>query len=177
MNRRLIAVLLLSAAVPLMALNSSAHAQAGSTGGTIGKQDKSISGGGETTEERPRHPSAKPAVSRNREPRERAAPRTRFSMTGHWHWDAKCEKGNFTGLFEIVQTADTFTLEFGHTNIYDNGTVTNGEVHGNVVTFDREYFGHDHVRLILTSSPQGMIMQGPHLNAAFGHCQLFAHKD
>jgi hypothetical protein len=149
------------------AVSSAAFAQAGSTGGTLGKQDKSASGSDESPG--PAKPSQK-RVARG----DSASPKivSRGSITGRWNWNIKCPSANFTGLLSIVQSGDTFTGEFGHTNFWDNGTISNGQVRGGAVTFDRDYYGVDHVVLHWS----GSVMQGPNDNATYGHCLIYATK-
>jgi hypothetical protein len=163
-----IIVITLASAVLLAALATrTAFAQAGSTGGTIGKQDKSTSGSQEL-------PSP-PKPPRKRAARGESAAQkmgSRAAISGRWHWDIKCPNANFVGILDIVQSGDTFTGEFGHTNFWDNGTVSNGRVTGDTVTFDREYYGTDHVVLHLS----GSVMQGPHDNSTFGHCFIHSTK-
>lgn len=186
-KRAPIAYAALSFLIMMFANASSSLGQAGSTGGTIGQQDKSASGSeefphparpsqkraahGGSSEESP-HP-AKPLQKRaahdgNRRPKITSS----GSITGQWHWDIKCPSANFVGLLTIVQSGDTFTGEFGHTNFWDNGTISNGRVIGGNVTFDREYYGTDHLLLHLS----GSVMQGPHDSARFGHCLIYATK-
>jgi hypothetical protein len=164
-SRSLAFAIILAAAIGAA---GAAFAQSGSIGGTVGKQGKSVSGGDDTAEK-----GTRPQLEMQRAPHEAAMPHV--SINGRWHWDIKCPTANFTGLLDIVQTGNTFTGEFGHTNFWDNGTVSNGQVQGNLITFDREYFGMDHVRLSLTNG--GSVMQGPHDNAAWGHCLIFARKN
>ncbi len=77
----LVATALIAAAVSMPSMRA-AFAQAGSTGGTIGNRDKSISGGGEERSERPaaRKPAAQRASPSPR--RERAT--TSASFDGNW---------------------------------------------------------------------------------------------
>jgi hypothetical protein len=165
LSRRLAFAFTLGAAI---GAGGAVFAQSGSIGGTVGKQGKSISGGDETSEK-----STRLQPQMQRAAHEAAMPHA--SISGRWHWDIKCPTANFTGLLNIVQTGNTFSGEFGHTNFWDNGTVSNGQVRGNLVTFDREYLGMDHVRLSLTNG--GSVMQGPHDNAVWGHCLIFAKKN
>jgi hypothetical protein len=175
MARKLFASLICLSACSL-ALYSTANGQAGSIGGTVGKQDKSVSGGGGEA------PAASPPASTKRagsrqtnahsEDSENPKTATRGSIAGRWAWDIKCPSANFTGVLTVVQTGDTFTGEFGHTNFWDNGTISNGRVKGSSVTFDRDYLGVDHVGLTLS----GSVMQGPHDNPVWGHCYIHAAK-
>ena len=72
----------------LVVADGTAFAQAGSTGGTLGKTDKSASGG---EEERPKSGNRKAAAT----------------ISGKWSWRSKCENGtNWTGEFDFDQNAD-----------------------------------------------------------------------
>jgi len=175
MRRCAVAVI---ACIVLAAATAPAFAQAGSAGGSLGKTNKSASGGSEEA------PAAKPQPRRSATKHasrgeDDGAPAAKSSgaIAGRWHWDIKCPSASFTGQFDIVQDGSTFTGEFGHTNFWDNGTVSNGKFHGNVVTFDREYMGTDHVRLIYSRTAHGAVMQGPHYNAFWGQCSIVARKD
>jgi hypothetical protein len=89
---RLAAAGFLSAALGLVAIDTEAFAQAGSTGGTIGKTDKSESGGGPPSpaEAQPRKPSG---ASRN-------APASSCSrMPGSWSW--------FNGITVVIRPDGT----------------------------------------------------------------------
>jgi hypothetical protein len=164
---RLIIIAFVSAILLSSVATRTVFAQAGSTGGTIGKQDKSTSG----SQELPSLPKPSPKRAARGEG-VRPKIRSRASITGRWHWDIKCPTANFVGILNIVQSGDTFAGEFGHTNFWDNGTVSNGRVSGDTVTFDREYYGTDHVVLHLS----GSVMQGPHDNATYGHCFIHSTK-
>ena len=141
-----------------LASASSVLAQAGSTGGTIGKQGKSVSGGEEAAPRResaptkPRQPkrrtSAEPG---NRGAKREAAEATSADLNGQWRWNAKCDNGGpFNGIFNLRQSAGTFTGTFGGTNFWDNGTLSNGKISGNHVSFDREFLGLGHFDLSLS---------------------------
>jgi hypothetical protein len=81
--------------IALLATKPMAFAQAGSTGGTIGKTDKSLSGG-----EEQRQPVKRNSGDRNAT----AAPAT---ISGKWSWQAKCEGGSTsTGDFNFDQNTD-----------------------------------------------------------------------
>jgi hypothetical protein len=171
-------ILFLGSLVTLLAIcamGTPALAQAGSTGGSISKQDKSVSGGEEPSETRrvPRKKKSTSAVS----PPSAHTSKASDQLAGRWQWNIKCPTKSFTGLMDLVQNGSTFTGNFGHTNIWDNGTISNGQFHGNKVTFDREYFGLDHVRLTYSRSARGAVMQGPHYNAGWGQCSIFARKN
>ena len=77
-----------------------AFAQAGSTGGTIGKTDKSVSGGEEAL---PGHQHAKPKTWERDRP---ATPRA-GSITGNWIWHGKCaDDSEWAGTFDLEQHND-----------------------------------------------------------------------
>jgi hypothetical protein len=95
-----------------------AFAQAGSTGGTVGKTDKSISGGNE--QEQPHAP-----------PQEHAAPARPAAppAAGRWSWQADCMNGHYVGAFRLSQSADgQITGEF----LDDSGPVKTGHVTGSI---------------------------------------------
>jgi hypothetical protein len=78
----------------LVVADGTAFAQAGSTGGTLGKTDKSASGGEEETR------GGRKSDNRNAA----ATPKT---ISGKWSWRAKCANGdNYTGEFDFDQNAD-----------------------------------------------------------------------
>jgi hypothetical protein len=162
-----ITIAALSFSIMMFADESSSFSQAGSSGGTIGQQNKSASG----SEESPhRSKPVQKAVPHAESRRPKIA--SSGSITGRWHWDATCTKANFTGLITFVQTGDTFTGEYGHTNFWDSGTISNGRVSGGNVTFDREFNGTDHIALHVS----GSAMQGTHDFNVFGHCQIYGTK-
>ena len=106
-------------------------AWAESTGGSIGKRDKSVSGVEDTS---PKEPAA-PSRGRARpQPEPRAAP-SAASVGGTWRWNCNCTSGNvFQGTFNFNQAGSSFTgvmLTTGH----GTGQVSNGNVSGGRVTF------------------------------------------
>ena len=82
----------------LIGVGKTALAQAGSTGGTIGKTDKSVSGGEDTPA-----PGVKNRKSIGVEvPSKRAA-----SISGRWSWHGKCtDDSEWDGFFDLEQGAD-----------------------------------------------------------------------
>jgi hypothetical protein len=100
-------------------------AQAGSTGGTIGKQGKSVSGEDE-------HPA------RHSRPKDSKVPEASGSVAGHWRWSADCaENGQWHGEFVLTSTSPgKFTGSFG--NVFD-GTITEGHFNGTNVSFTRHF--------------------------------------
>lgn len=127
---------LLMATAVLLAGGSLAFGQAGSTGGVIGKTDKSISGGESTVERQA------PAKSRSRD--QRPASRgdsdksSGVSVAGRWRWSADCTVGHWQGEFDLSQTSrGNFSGSFAATSANDLGTISDGHVNGNRVTFTR----------------------------------------
>jgi hypothetical protein len=114
----------------------SAFAQAGSTGGFIGKTDKSISGEGAA------EPNT-PAKSRSRS--QRAIDRgssdqpSDVSAAGRWRWTADCPARSWQGEFDLAETSrGQFGGSFSGTSWYDAGTITDGRVNGGSVSFTRK---------------------------------------
>jgi hypothetical protein len=176
---------LLAVAFAAPATSSTAFAQAGSTGGTIGNTDKSVSGDlkpaeplRRTVNQRPRQSvSEKASARREDSPGVGAASRASSSIVGRWRWDIKCPSAAFTGFLEVAQNGGVYTGEFGHTNLFDNGTISNVQFDGKTVDFDRNYIGTEHLRLNYSRSGQGEIMQGPYNNPVWGQCSVYARKN
>lgn len=142
----------------LLASMSQAAAQ-GRLGGSIGKQDKVISGG----ESAPSRPAARPAPRASRPAsRQRAQPSERASsggrsLTGVWSWTGQCAKyaSPFVGIVTFNQTGNTLTGTHGNTNMWDAGSISDGSVSGNRVSFTRTFGSYaDH--LVLTWSGNRM---------------------
>jgi hypothetical protein len=92
--------------------NPSALAQAGSTGGTVGKQDKSVSGGEE------------PAAPKSQVHRSASAPAAGKSKSSGCGQVAGAYKG-FSGIITVIKADGTSTLADGHQG---NWTCANGQV-------------------------------------------------
>ena len=156
---------------------SSALAQAGSTGGTIGKQGKSASGGEDAAPVRDRAAAA-PRQTKRRTPADTGgrAAGARFSISGRWNWSGECQTGalHYTGTMTFTQSGNTFVASHGGTNMWDNGTVANGRISGNRVSFDRTYQQYtDHVALTVSRSGGGLRMDGVLPNTAHsGRCDV-----
>jgi hypothetical protein len=141
---------------------SGAFAQAGSTGGTIGKTDKSVSGGEEAAHPRESaEPDSRPTKPRERENRA-ASSRSGASVAGQWRWTADCPNGHWNGAFAVTEVSNgQFTGE------YDagagGGTISNGHVNGGSVSFTRTYvMGTQQWSGHLTSGHMaGSLSQGP----------------
>lgn len=153
----------------VIALSSPAFPQAGSAGGTIGKQGKSASG----------EETAKPAPAaepkRKRTPkRASTAPRTASvgSLVGRWRWEASCSDGPGGGIFHLHQSpSGGFVGEFGNTNYWDRGTISGGALEGNRVTFVSYYT----ISRTWTATLSGSRMQGSFTGP--GDCKFSASKN
>lgn len=113
---RLAATGLLSAVLGLVAADTGAFAQPGSTGGTIGKTDKSESGGGRTPPEEPQPRKQSGAT--------RSAPASSCSrMPGSWSW--------FNGVTVVIRPGGTAS-DGRHTATWScaNGSVVMRWSHG-----------------------------------------------
>lgn len=130
-------------------------AQAGSTGGTIGKENRSMSG----SEER------------------RELHRPDAALAGRWRWRSVCGTLKWSGEFEISQSsAHSFSGAF----LSDGpGTISNGNISGKQVSFTRrtsmvtqQWNGS------LDSSGKSLRLHGSHTEPILGgHCQFVATKD
>lgn len=107
------------------------HAQGGSAGGVVGKQNKDVSGGNEIERSRIKPTHSSP-------PNRAAATPHSAAIGGRWTWQASCPVvGALHGFVTLAQRADTFTGEFGRTNSWDQGTIVNGSLHGTSISFTR----------------------------------------
>jgi hypothetical protein len=101
---------------------SGAFAQAGSTGGTIGKTDKSVSGGEEETS--PRRDKTKTPEQGH----------TAAVLTGNWNWTAHCGPLSPGGVFVISNVSGThFSGDF----LSDVTGTLNGSIAGDRISFTR----------------------------------------
>lgn len=107
-----------------------AHAQAGSTGGTVGKTDKSMSGDTE-----PAPPASKPTPSRSSVAPPPAPRAGTASVAGRWHWTADCPSGHWEAGFQITEG---MSGEIKGSLFSDpvNGTVS-GQVSNGIISFTR----------------------------------------
>jgi hypothetical protein len=144
-----------------------AFAQAGSTGGTIGKTDKSVSGGEEAT----LSPSARPSTRDVKNP-SAIAP----SIAGQWRWTADCSDGShFHGVFDLSPTSGgQFTGEFISNDIANVGAIEGGHATGSSISFTRRHpieIQHWEGRL------QGGHIEGSPLSTGWhGTCQWQANR-
>jgi hypothetical protein len=112
----------------LLGSNRIVLAQAGSTGGLIGKSDKSISGGHDLSE-----PRGRPS------PTNKKVGHGATSLSGRWDWEAGCPVNRYFGDLQLTElSGGQLAGEFVH----DSGTVRGGQisgsVHGNEVSFSRD---------------------------------------
>jgi hypothetical protein len=159
-----------------------ALAQAGSTGGTIGKQGKSISGGEEAAalhqSAAPKPRQAKGRASADLGSRGAGAG---FSISGRWNWSAECQTGavHYTGIIDFTQSGNQFVGSHSGTNMWDHGTIGNGRINGNRVSFDRTYAQYtDHITLTVSRSGRGLRMAGVLPTTAHsGRCEMSFMKN
>ena len=157
-NIRLQGFVLVAGIVLCVAASTPILAQ-GQMGGTIGKQDKAVSGQDETPGPR-RKAGPKARASSPAEPRNTGAGR---SLSGVWSWTGQCAKYDkpYTGTLTVNQSGNTFTATHGGTNMWDGGTISNGRISGNRVSFVRTYGGYtDYLNLALSGSGGGLRMSG-----------------
>lgn len=114
----------LAAVLVCLAAGGTACAQAGSTGGSLGKSGKSVTGGGGA-------PAEKPAV--------RSAPSTGgYSLNGTWHVRQKCNTGDFEILLSLKHSSPTSFSGSGQGLTTGSvSTVVDGQLSGRSVSFRR----------------------------------------
>jgi hypothetical protein len=104
-----------------------ALAQAGSTGGLIGKSDKSISGGDDLSKPRERTPPANKTG------------RAVASLSGRWDWEAGCPVNRYFGDFQLTElSGGQLAGEFFRDSGAVQGGRISGTVHGSEVSFLRD---------------------------------------
>lgn len=151
-----------------------AAAQPGSTGGTIGKQNKSVSGSEETgpasgPEQRTR--SEKPHRPQERAPKQDLG----RSISGSWDWEASCASGGtWQGGLTISSTpSGALSGAFGRGHM--GGIV--GAVSGNRVSFYRAMY-KQHWRATLSGSAgSGLRMSGAVSDPARSGCRFSATRN
>ncbi len=156
-------------------------AQAGSTGGMIGKQDKSASGG-EEIDRKHRAPQRAPQGLKSGKLEQgidrRAPGASRSFLDGQWKWNADCAFGNWGGVITIVQTsASTFHGGFGGQGPADVGTITDGTLRGKHISFLRHepnnIVEHYDANLVSMEPP---MFKGNHVHHITGACQFTGAK-
>lgn len=126
----------LLATIIFFASASLALGQAGSTGGTIGKTDKSISGGQNAAGPNP--PTSSRSNGQRPVERGASAQSSEAPVAGRWRWIADCAGQPWRGVFDLVETSrGHFNGNFAGTSWHDVGTITDGQVNGTSVTFTR----------------------------------------
>jgi hypothetical protein len=148
--------------IALLAVERIALGQAGSIGGTIGKTDKSVSGG---EEERPG----------DRKSGHRRATATPATISGKWSWRAKCEDGSaWTGEFNFDQNSDgTFS---GNCRVISGPvscSAVSGRLTGNKATFTVRWpdvLGGHNNPYEFTIAADGQSMQGTEHAPRTGEC-------
>jgi hypothetical protein len=129
-----ISIALIGALAGVASADRMAFAQAGSTGGTIGKTDKSVSGTEEPEKAHLQRRNSPSRVSDNR-----VRPPAGSSLVGRWQVHQSCAAGKSTSQVEIRQSPGGQFVgvlsgrdSFGGT---DTGKISNGQVQGDKATF------------------------------------------
>ncbi|MEI8151381.1 MAG: hypothetical protein WCG92_07270 [Hyphomicrobiales bacterium] len=179
MNRR---ILFIACTCALLAAGVvTALAQAGSTGGAIGKQNKSAVGADDAA------PRAQPPARPARPARPRAEPGAdaqpgamgpnAASLDGHWTVNVSCADGTAVWSFDIQGDSDSH-----FTGVYDGGgKITGGEISGNSVTILTQYYGQRAWYGTLSRSGKSMKIQGTVTGGGVstawtGNCKFVATK-
>ncbi|MBZ0149244.1 MAG: hypothetical protein K8F62_17135 [Pseudorhodoplanes sp.] len=88
-----------------------------------------------------------------------------------WRWAANCISGPGGGIFHLRETSPgEFTGEFGKTNSWDVGTISNGKVRDKAVTFVSFYS----IARTWTATLSGSQMRGSFTGP--GNCTFSAIK-
>lgn len=143
----------------ICAMGAPAFSQAGSAGGSIGKEGKSVSGGGDTG-------SARRAVPRRSTEGKTAVSRAGVSaanLEGLWSVSAKCSGGEFEWQFVIRAISDT---EF--VGDYNPGSFTDGKISGNQISFVGSHNAVRNWRGTVLRTGSGMHMRGSFTGATPG---------
>ncbi len=120
----ILSVIAVTCLAALLATDRMAFAQAGSTGGTIGKTGKSATGeNGDTDEPHTKRP-----------PGNRHVEHATRSFTGRWDWESSCAGVRYSGGFQLTEgPGGRLTGEFHDSQ----GGQIDGSVHGNEASFIR----------------------------------------
>jgi hypothetical protein len=145
-----------------------AQMQPGSTGGSIGKTDKSVSGG-----ETPAQPDLRSTGARVRT--NAPKPVTAATIEGNWDWEATCKGEQWQGgMILHAASATGFTGEFskGH-----DGSIV-GTISGNRVSFVRNWRGlvKQTWTASVTNAGSTLRMQGPFTDPVRSECRFSARK-
>jgi hypothetical protein len=140
-------------------------AQAGSVGGTIGKQDKSESGGTEESEAPARRHHGAASGERH----------TSLSVTGRWSWTQKCDDATeWSGEFNLVQDSEGSVSGTASGN--DGSGAMTGRLTGNTLTGSRGYALATN-QIIFTLAAGGNSMQGSEVSRSHGKCRYQAKRN
>lgn len=103
-------------------------AQAGSTGGSIGKHEKSLQGSQDRGRPEPHNNAGRTSAGKTRQ--------AVGGISGTWNWQAKCSENIYQGVFEIDALADG---QFSGRFLSDvPGQISNGRLSGNSFSFLRQ---------------------------------------
>jgi hypothetical protein len=158
--------------VALLATDRVAFAQAGSTGGTIGKTGKSVSGGEGPSD--PRYDEPRIRQSHRSSVSFGSAALSAASLRGRWHVDTTCVNGSDDLTFDIREIS---TSEFN--GDYDRtGKIVSGRIDGNHVTLTtRAMFTVTWTGTVTRTSGSGLLMKGRYSpGAPPGNCEFTARK-
>lgn len=144
-----------------------AFGQGGAAGGIIGRQGLTVTG-----EETVRAPFEAQPSGGQRAPQRTKKKTARASIEGRWRWKANCANGPGEGIFYLrVTSPGEFVGEFGNTNSWDRGTILNGKLRGNSLTFVSHYATYR----TWTATLLGTQMRGSFTGS--GGCEFSASKN
>jgi hypothetical protein len=151
------------ALVTIAVSGPTAFGQAGSTGGTLGNTDKSISGDREQPREAPTHP-------RERAKRASGA----VSISGKWSWECDCDTASgYRGQFALEQDPDG-TIKGTCGGGAECGAIS-GQIVGNKAVLTLQYPGAQNVARF-TVSDGGQTMRGTEDTPHHGVCRYVAKR-
>ena len=150
---------------------TSALAQGGSTGGTLGKHDKSVSGGLE------RSTSRRPVPKKPARRQSETGPPAASSVAGAWRWSQDCASGrSYKGTFDATPRAGgTFTGRMETAGL-SSGPISKGKVKGNRISFTVTYSNVVVRSEHWTGTVSGGSMQGSATTQYDGDCSFSASK-
>jgi hypothetical protein len=161
----------------LLAGGSLALGQAGSTGGTIGKTDKSVSGG----EAAPANQTQTKSRSKDQGPIDKGdQPSSKQNLVtaviGSWDWEGSCASGGSWQGGIILESAsgNNFTGKFEKGHV---GSLV-GTVNGNSISFDRSvYCVKQHWAALISGSGRTKLrMSGTFSDPSHTGCRFSARK-
>jgi hypothetical protein len=160
---RRFAVVSVLAIITALAAERLALAQAGSTGGSLGKTDKSASGGEEPSGQRARAKSRSSAVENGA-----------HSISGKWIWTAHCDDASkWGGTFDLAQSSDGAVT--GSASGDDGSGSMSGQLAANKLIATRSYAMHSN-QIIFTLGAGGKSMQGSESSRTHGMCRYQAER-